>query len=140
MKTWIQTCYDAIKQYKEGLFPPSQEVSRPTDRASLTAETVRALLDYSGDTGHFRWKETGKPAGGLQDKGYRIIEIGGTPYYAHRLAWLYTHGVWPEADLDHINRNRDDNRIENLRDVSRSENNRNRRSWAQKDEGNVEEK
>jgi hypothetical protein len=48
-------------------------------------------------------------------------------YYAHRLAWLWWFGEWPEGGLDHINRIRNDNRIDNLREATRSENQRNRR-------------
>lgn len=47
---------------------------------------------------------------------------------AHRLAWLYVHGRWPIADIDHINGIRDDNRFTNLREASRAENNQNIRS------------
>ena len=41
---------------------------------------------------------------------------------AHRLVWFYIHGKWPEMELDHINNNKRDNRIENLREVTRGEN------------------
>lgn len=102
----------------------------PARSATLSIERLRALIDYNRDTGHLYWKANGQRAGAIQDKGYRTLEIDGKAYYAHRVAWFHHYGKWPEQDLDHINRERDDNRIENLRDVSRSENNRNRRSWA----------
>jgi len=51
-----------------------------------------------------------------------LIGLLGKRYYAHRLAWLYVYGVWPDGDTDHINRNKHDNRIANLRSCSRSEN------------------
>jgi len=51
--------------------------------------------------------------------------VNGKLYRAHRLVWLYFYGEWPKADIDHINRVKDDNRLENLRDVSRSQNKQN---------------
>lgn len=51
--------------------------------------------------------------------------IDGTNFAAHRLAWLYTHGVWPEHWIDHRNRVRHDNRISNLRDVDMAHNRHN---------------
>lgn len=94
------------------------------------------LLDYSPETGQFRWKVTrnarfaraGDVAGSLDRHGYRQIKIDGRLHLAHRLAWLWKYGEWPEGDLDHINLNADDNRIANLRLATRSENHANRRA------------
>ena len=94
----------------------------------LTAETLRALLDYELDGGIFRWRvsrqriQIGAVAGAVNSDGYIVIRINGTLFKAHRLAWLYTHGVMPTHDIDHLNGNKADNRITNLRDVSRSVN------------------
>jgi len=60
--------------------------------------------------------------------GYISISINRNRYLAHRLAWLYENGDWPKQDIDHINGNRSDNRIENLRDVSHQVNCQNKRS------------
>jgi len=57
---------------------------------------------------------------------HRQISILGKLYCAHRLAWLYVHGKWPDRHIDHINGKPDDNRISNLRDVSVSVNMQNR--------------
>lgn len=57
--------------------------------------------------------------------GYLIVGIDNKMYRTHRLVWLYVHGSFPEGDLDHINLIKTDNRIENLRCVSRSENKQN---------------
>lgn len=99
-------------------------------------ERFKAVLDYDPDTGVFTWKArtgrgcrrdlTGKTAGGPQNDGYIHISLYGKKYLAHRLAWLFTHGQWPEGEIDHINRIRDDNRLANLRDVTKSINQRNR--------------
>jgi hypothetical protein len=61
-------------------------------------------------------------AGSKDRKGYVIIRVDNNVYKAHRLAWLYVYGEWPDGEIDHINRNKSDNRIENLRVVTRSQN------------------
>lgn len=58
---------------------------------------------------------------GTEDDGYIKIGVNKAQMYAHRLAWLYVHGVFPSV-IDHINHNRSDNRICNLRSVSHREN------------------
>jgi len=89
-------------------------------------------LDYDPATGIFRWRETrpkvvvGAVAGTLQHS-YWMIHFRGVDYHAHRLAWLYMRGRWPDGDIDHRNGNRLDNRIDNLREATRSQNNANTR-------------
>jgi hypothetical protein len=102
---------------------------------SISVEYAREILDF--DAGVFRWKWrddrakwwntrfVGTVAGYLKNTGYITIRINGWNYQAHRLAWLYVHGVWPTDQLDHINGVRDDNRIANLREATSQENNRN---------------
>lgn len=100
---------------------------------SIEAQTeLKALLDYDPETGIFRWKvsrrgkvKPGQIAGNVQAMGYRYVPFRGRLIGAHRLAWLYVYGRWPTHDIDHINRVRDDNRIANLREATRSENMRN---------------
>lgn len=102
----------------------------------LSQERLKELLDYSPETGEFRWKVDIKyniPADSLagcvlKDRGYVQIRIDGSLYYAHRLAWLYVTGSWPSKCVDHINQNRADNSFSNLRDVSSSVNNANRKN------------
>jgi hypothetical protein len=61
-------------------------------------------------------------AGGSDGLGYIRISVDNKNYKAHRLAWLYVNGEWPSHEIDHINGNRSDNRIDNLRDVPRAQN------------------
>jgi len=78
-------------------------------------------------TGYFYWvrhrwkKRNGLKAGTINSIGYIIIYLEGGHHYAHRLAWLYMYGYLP-TEIDHVNRNKDDNRIKNIRVCSRSEN------------------
>ena len=82
------------------------------------------MLNYNSETGIFTWKvnrgciKKGNIAGHIAGHGYIGIRVKYKLYYAHRLAWLYVYGFIPENYLDHINRNRSDNRIENLREAS----------------------
>ena len=92
---------------------------------SITQDDLKSLLTYDPDTGEFRWRFSrprcakGALAGTASYHGYTVIKINGRSYRAHRLAWLYEYGRWPNGELDHINRRRSDNTIANLREVSR---------------------
>lgn len=89
---------------------------------------LKEMLHYCPQTGVFSWIKArqkihvGQIAGSDKGDGYRRIKIDGKNYSAHRLAWLYVHGVWPAKCVDHINRQPADNRIENLRCVDWREN------------------
>ena len=96
--------------------------------ATLTSSRLKEALNYDPETGTFTWKETrrglriGDVAGCLAKHGYIFIRVDKNLYTAHRLAWLYVYGEWPNGNIDHINRNRSDNRISNLRSASQAEN------------------
>jgi hypothetical protein len=102
-------------------------------RNDLSADYVRSLLDYDPKTGAVSWKQNLNrrghfrgPAGTINRSGYLQIGINNKLYLAHRLVWLHFYGRWPRQFLDHANGNRSDNRIENLREASRLDNNRNK--------------
>lgn len=95
----------------------------------ITQEELKRLLHYNPETGFFTWLVTntnkvkvGSVAGTRNPEAYCQITVAGGRYLAHRLVWLYVHGRWPTEMLDHKNLNRQDNRLENLREATRSEN------------------
>ena len=87
-------------------------------------ETAKQLLSYNKVTGEIFWTLAAyktvkrKKAGTLRPNGYKQICVLGKIYKEHRLVWLLAYGVFPNGQIDHINGNPLDNRIENLRDVS----------------------
>lgn len=96
--------------------------------ASLSHDRLLEVMAYDPKTGHFYWRHghrRGLRAGTIA-YGYRLIVIDQVTYRASRLAWFYVYGVWPEYEADHKNKIKDDNRIKNLRDLTGSENQRNR--------------
>jgi len=100
-------------------------------RPRVSIEKLKELLSYDPDTGLFIWKISkgkgyaGNVAGNQNSLGYLETSIGGTHYLLHRLAWFYVYEKWPDQDIDHINGIKSDNRISNLRDVSKSVNRQN---------------
>jgi len=118
----------------------------------LTAEIARELLTYNPDTGKLFWKERPlkyfkNPKIGMKSwntrwagkeaftdinrkKSGQISRLDGKllnkDYYTHRIAWLIYYGEWPKNQIDHINQDPTDNRIENLRDVTNAENHKNK--------------
>jgi len=98
----------------------------------LTQEKLKSILNFNPETGVFTWliKPSAKVkendiAGYFSKKGYVRITINNECYPAHRLVWLYVHGYWPTNMIDHINHDKFDNRIANLREATASENGQN---------------
>jgi len=103
----------------------------PVKRSVLTQKRLKELLIYNPKTGIFKWKN-GKQgrkknliAGHKKENGYIIIQIDYESYPASKLAWLYMNGYLPEYIVDHIDRIRDNNKWNNLRLVTKSENSMN---------------
>ena len=103
-------------------------------RDAITAEYVRSILNYNPDTGIFTWRErddvpkewnrrwAGTIAGTPNDSNYLLISINKQHHRAHRLAWLWMTGKWPDPECDHRDTVRANNRWSNLREATRSQN------------------
>ena len=98
--------------------------------AFITQDEVKELFDYDAETGNLVYRKTfkgrkykngTKVAGTIQPNGYRMVMIKRKRYYIHRLIWLWHHGTFPRV-TDHINQDKSDNRIENLRAVDYKQN------------------
>ena len=108
-------------------------------------ETLRKLLSYEPETGKMFWRErtpdiysgtslefwNSRWAGSeafisTDGRGYKTGSIYNKPHKAHRVVWALYYGEWPYDDVDHINHDKHDNRIENLRVVTHRENTKNR--------------
>lgn len=100
----------------------------------VTQELVKKMFDYDPNTGIVTRKISRSGRGGkrgtivntLNDKGYLYVRLGARSLPLHRVIWLWWYGYWPEHNLDHIDRCRTNNRINNLREVSNQCNARNR--------------
>ena len=98
---------------------------------------MRGFLAYAPDTGDIVFTDTrfgavniGQKAGGIDSHGYHRIYHKGRLYMGHRIAWALFYGEWPSGTIDHINGCAHDNRIENLRVCSTSENMMNRKPYS----------
>ena len=94
----------------------------------ITQSELKDLVYYEPDTGNFIAKKPrgklkiGNILGNKNHDGYMRIKINYTHYSSHRLAWLYVYGKFPDNEIDHINRIKNDNRLINLREASTSQN------------------
>lgn len=96
---------------------------------------LRDRFVYDPKTGVFRWRRSagtarsGEEAGWVHKSGYVYVGLNGRSFKAHRLAWMYVYGKDPQGLLDHIDRNKANNRIHNLRVVSDSQSNQNKKAY-----------
>ena len=102
-------------------------------QSAITHDEVLHYFSYDAITGVFLWNinkgkkvKAGDRADHSTKNGYRRVQISGVSYSAHRLAWFYVHKEWPISCIDHINRDKQDNRIENLRLATHQQNLQNR--------------
>jgi hypothetical protein len=113
-----------------------------------SAEVLRTVLDYDPENGSLTWRErdpstfpattplrivrnwnsrfAGKPAfTALGANGYRVGSFGGKALYAHRVVWAWVHGIWPVDEIDHLDGDRSNNAVKNLRAATPTMNRRN---------------
>lgn len=96
-------------------------------KVGVLLDYIRSRLTYSPTEGEFYWVSDGSKLNtSLTGRGYVKTSVLGKIHYIHRLAWLWVHGRWPDYEIDHINRVKTDNRLDNLREVNSSENCQNR--------------
>ena len=94
-------------------------------------DRVSDLISYNPSTGKFTWKvsrgtkKQGAEAGTVRSDGYIAIQLNGKKIQAASVAWYLTHGYWPKL-VDHLNRDKQDNRLANLREATPSQNGYNR--------------
>lgn len=99
---------------------------------NITQHQAKRLFAYNPESGDLVNRvargraKAGDDATFSSSHGYRQVSLGNKKIYAHRLIWLYCHGELPADTIDHINRDRADNRLENLRSISHRENNLNK--------------
>lgn len=97
-------------------------------KSEITTEWVREHLLYDQESGVFLWKKRGPGRtlgyvlGTKNWDGYVVIKINQVGCYAHRIAWLHVNGEWPKGHIDHIDRNRSNNAIANLRPATAAQN------------------
>ena len=104
----------------------------------MSKRDIRELIQYNPDTGSLKWISSGPgrklygPAGYYDKRGYQRIRINGVVYQAARIAWYLSYGEWPKGDVDHIDQNPSNNKLDNLRDISHHLNTLHSRGFSKK--------
>ena len=89
----------------------------------MKTKRLREIVDYDPETGILRWKKrNGNIVGSRHSQGYRETRIEGHRCYVHRIIWQYVYGSTPKNQIDHINGDRSDNRLCNLREATQQQN------------------
>jgi hypothetical protein len=103
--------------------------------SKITADRAREVFSYDAETGVITRKVDGLKSkkgdvvsGAGNSRGYKRASLDGERFYLHRLVWLLHYGHWPKQEIDHIDGDRSNNAIKNLRDVSHSVNMHNLKS------------
>ena len=110
---------------------------------AIKPERLKEVLDYSTETGLFTWKINagrcikGRATSYITHNGYKKIKVDKKSYVAHRLAWLYVYNKFPNGDIDHIDGDRLNNKISNLREASRSQNLQNKKMQSNNSSGYI---
>ncbi len=99
----------------------------------ITHDELLSILSYDPATGLFHWTvdrsptvRAGRVTGTVNDRGYVFVRIDGRSIRAHRLAWFFVHRRWPKNSIDHIDGDKANNRLANLREATSTENARNK--------------
>lgn len=110
------------------------EEDRGSKYKTLDIDFLKSVLEYREDVGELFWKVTrsqnarkGSAAGTDHNSGYRAVHLCGKIYLSHRLIWAIMYGNWPINYIDHIDGNKKNNKLENLREASKSQNCQNSR-------------
>ena len=105
-----------------------------TKQKALTFTQAHKLFEYDPDTGallnrvhRHRKARAGEEAGFINVRGYRVVKINNYVYKAHRIIWFMQYGDWPVDQIDHIDHDKTNNRIKNLREATNRENSRNQK-------------
>lgn len=100
---------------------------------TITAQELRNAFNYNPETGDMCWKirpannvKVGAPIRAKNTSGYYHVGFKKKVYVVHRLIWLMTYDEWPDGEIDHVNCNKLDNRLENLRLATKGQNQSNR--------------
>lgn len=131
--------YKILKPLEKGLF--TTLVNKRLTTEVVTQAQLKSVLKYDSNTGTFSWivarqrVNIESNAGCVSPKGYTLIRIDGRSYFAHRLVWLYHFGGFPKEQVDHIDGNRSNNKLENLRECSNADNAKNQKKMSNNTSG-----
>lgn len=133
--TETATIRRALSAIQATLNAPKNQYNKGKHVPEYILEYIANHFSYNPESGMITRDDRRNSAGSFDKDGYLILKIKGNQFKAHRVAWFLHYGVFPEMEIDHINRNRSDNRICNLRDATRTCNIRNMAKTANPETG-----